>query len=79
MKMTTKAYHGMEIEVKAKEANHDKCSKAAAQYFMNYVAILASEAANRYRTLGCNALAEQAEEFHKEIYDILEAQGLYDE
>lgn len=44
---------------------------------LNYISILACEAADLYRKHGADCLAEDAEEFSNAIYEALKESGLY--
>lgn len=46
---------------------------------MNYFAILAYEASDRYTEIGMNALSKGAEEKAQEIHAILDKAGYYDD
>lgn len=48
-------------------------------YLLNTISIWAMEAANHYRSIGANALADLASDSQKEIYTQLERLGLYKE
>ena len=69
--------HGMSVDVKAKQGGDQRYNKEATQYFLNYVSLLATEAANRWDSMGCEAIAKEAREFGSVIYKMLEEQGLY--
>ena len=45
---------------------------------MNYIALLAGEAEERYEQIGLNALLKEAREIHAEIHNILVKAGYYD-
>lgn len=40
--------------------------------------IYASKARDAYRKEGCNAIADEANKFHNNIYDTLDSVGFYD-
>lgn len=46
---------------------------------LNYITLLAGEAAHRYEEKGYNALAKQADKFSTEIWKALDASGLYND
>lgn len=50
----------------------------AKKELLNYISMMASYAADDYKKRGRDALAEEAEKFSEEIYEILKASGLYD-
>jgi len=45
---------------------------------LNYISLLAGEAANKLKRDGAGALAEDAQELSNQIYDVLSAAGFYD-
>ena len=69
--------NGTSVDVKAKHAGDQRYNKEATQHFLNYVSLLATEAANRWDELGCKAIAKEARDFGSVIYKMLEEQGLY--
>ena len=67
-----------EIDIKAKGlCNETRNNKEDVMYFMNFVSLLAINAAENYRNTGGIALAEQAEKCSNEIYKQLKAMGCY--
>lgn len=50
----------------------------ADKYLLNFISILASEAADKYEREGAGALAEDARELADQIYEALSKAGLYD-
>lgn len=46
---------------------------------LNYISLLACEAADKYRQDGANALAKDAELFSDMIYEVLKESGLYND
>ena len=57
------------------EANNRKIT--ANRYVLNYISLLANEAAQNMDRKGCHAIAEEARKFAQEIYDIIDATGFY--
>lgn len=67
-----------EIDIKVKGlCNETRNNKQDAMYFMNFISLLALNAAENYRKEGANALAEQAEKCSDEIHEQLKAMGCY--
>lgn len=79
MKLQNTAYHGMDIEIKAKWNWKERSTQDATEGCLNYISILASEAANSFESSGSYGLAKQAREFAEQIYEVLKARGAYDE
>ena len=50
----------------------------ADKYLLNYISILAMEAADKYEREGSGALAEDARDLSNQIYEALSNAGLYD-
>lgn len=44
---------------------------------LNFLSLLANEAANRYKELGCPALESSAREMREALYKICDTHGLY--
>ena len=49
----------------------------ANKYTLNYISLLASEAADKFEQEGSNGLASEAREFFNYIYNELEKSGIY--
>ena len=49
----------------------------ANRYTLNYISILASEAADKFEREGADAMASEAREFANYIYNELEKSGMY--
>ena len=79
MKLLNTACHGMDIEIKAKWSWKERSTQDATEGCLNYISILASEAAESFETRGSHSLAKQAREFADQIYDLLKSRGVYDE
>ena len=50
----------------------------ADKYLLNFISILAGEAADKYESEGSSALAENARSLSNQIYEALSKAGLYD-
>ena len=50
----------------------------ADKYLLNFISILAMEAADKYEREGSGALAEDARDLSNQIYEALSKAGLYD-
>ena len=50
----------------------------ADKYLLNFISILASEAADKFEREGSGALAEDARDLSNQIYEALSNAGLYD-
>jgi hypothetical protein len=59
------------------ETNRGKVT--ANKNILNYISVLACEAADKYRQDGANALAKDAELFSDMIYEVLKESGLYND
>lgn len=51
---------------------------SADEYTLNYISLLAGEAAERFEEKGVHVLAKEARELHNLIYNKLFEAGLYD-
>ena len=49
----------------------------ADEYLLNFISILAGEAADKYEREGAGALAEEARDLANQIYEALSKAGLY--
>ena len=79
MKITFKKHDILadEINVTVKGYGKEKATKKATLEYLNELSIIYHEAANSYAAKGLNALARDAEEKSKQLYDLLNDQGLY--
>ena len=50
----------------------------ADKYLLNFISILAGEAADKYEREGASSLAEDARDLSNQIYEALSNAGLYD-
>lgn len=66
-----------EINITAKDYRKGKVTKAATLEYLNELAIIYHEAARSYAARGLDALARDAEEKFKQLFDLLDDQGLY--
>lgn len=70
------------VEVKAKRATevsrHKNFNKEDTCLFLNWLSILAYEAADKYEMNGYDILARLARSASDQIYDALDVEGLYD-
>lgn len=80
MKVTFEKYGVLvtEISITVKDSGKEKATKKATLEYLNELSIIYHEAANSYRAKGLNALARDAEEKSKQLYNLLNDQGLYD-
>lgn len=79
MKLYNTACHGMDIEIKAKWSWKERSTQDATEGCLNYISILAAEAANSFEATGSHSLAKQAREFSEQIYELLKSRGVYEE
>ena len=66
-----------EISITVKDSGKKKATKKETLVYLNELSIIYHEAANSYAAKGLNALARDAEEKSKQLYDLLNDQGLY--
>lgn len=66
-----------EISITVKGYGKEKVTKKATLEYLNELSIIYHEAASSYTAKGLNALAKDAEEKSKQLYDLLNNQGLY--
>ncbi len=71
---------GYTVDIKAKfgKSADKRMNKRDAMAIMNLICIWAGEAANQFDSTGCPALARQARKANDDIYNLLDANGLYD-
>ena len=72
--------HGIpvtEISITVKDGGKERATKKETLIYLNELSIIYHEAANSYAAKGCNALARDAEEKSKQLYNLLNDQGLY--
>ena len=79
MKLHNTVCYGMDIEIKAKWNWKERSTQDATEGCLNYISILAAEAAENFEARGSHSLAKQAREFSDQIYDLLKSRGVYDE
>ena len=77
MKLYNTACHGMDIEIKARWNWKERSTQDATEGCLNYISLLAAEAAERLEETGSHSLARQAREFSEQIYDLLKDRGVY--
>lgn len=79
MKITFEKYGVLadEISITVKDSGKKKATKTATLEYLNELSIIYHEAANSYRAKGLNTLARSAEEKSKQLYNLLNDQGLY--
>lgn len=75
---------GKEIEIKVKDTCNglipkQRASESDTMSFLNYIAVLAGAASEWYSRVGADALAELANRTQNEIFNVLDAKGLYNE
>lgn len=69
--------NGAEVEIKVKGKYSSRANKQDTMFFLNTLSIWASEAANHYRYEGAEALEKDARTCGMDIYNALDAAGLY--
>ena len=70
---------GKEIKMTINFKNSITPGKITAdKYLLNFISILASEAADKFEREGSGALAEDARDLSNQIYEALSNAGLYD-
>lgn len=70
-------FAGYEVEIKARDNYNDRANKRDTMTLLNSICIWAKEAAEYNRSIGAPASADFCDEAGKEIYDALNAAGLY--
>ena len=66
-----------EINITVKDSGKKKATKIETLRYLNELSIIYHEAANSYTAKGLNALARDAEEKSKQLYNLLNDEGLY--
>lgn len=76
MKLTIGEY---EVEIKVKHSKYgQKANKTDTMNFLNTLSIFCKDAARYNRMLGAYSINDEAEQYGKDIYEYLEAKGVYD-
>ena len=69
---------GYEVEIKAKAVYSNRTNKADTQNFLNKLSVWALEASKYNAAIGAYATARDDVKASDEIYEVLKAQGVYD-
>lgn len=75
MKLNADCYR---VNVTARFPFEEKANKETTGFFLNYAALVASVAAEKWEEDGCTALADGARRFSADITEALHAIGFYD-
>ena len=67
------------IEVKARDMYESRSSKESTYAVLNQVSMWAHEASEMYKLRGLYSLAEHAERISKALYEMMDADGYYDD
>lgn len=67
-----------EITVSAKHSFESRKSAKTTESFLNLLSIYAREAADRFKSLNCPAIAREADRIASDIFDALDARGVYE-
>ena len=68
-----------EVDIKVKHSKYGKkANKADTMDFLNTLSIFCTDSARLNRMLGTHSIADEAEQYGKDIYGYLEAKGAYD-
>lgn len=67
-----------EVDIKVKHSKYgQKANKTDTMNFLNTLSIFCTDSARLNRMLGTDSIADEAEQYSKDIYEYLEAKGAY--